>query len=622
MKRIGRMVMGAWAVVAFAATSERPAVASADDAVRTLGFEDASLWNVPSGVTSGTTSTRTQGSAALTLNASGYTVLTSRLLGPLGQVLPTLSFDLKIPDIQPVPPWRGAVQLFVSVPSQNLYNAYLGQVELTGQTPGVFHKQNFTVPSDVLQKLRATYSDLTFSIALNVPSAAGATYVLDNFEVSGAIPPNSTVGAADRLPILGFETPDGWQLNAGQLAGPSSLATQGNFSLGVQPQGYAVLTSKPMPSIGPIDSPLTFDLRMPPEQPNPGWRGAVQLFVSIPSQGVYNAFLGQQELTPLPLQQFSTLQFPVPANLVPALNASYTDLQFSIAFNVPSGATGTYNVDNFRVGALTTPPAVLPHDMPIHRDLVGLVSSGVVHFGADGESAAPPLTLGAFYVEERDPACVPSSTRACRFIVHTARFHAGSFHMVKTDFAGVSIVNQDPFEVVLGGNGPSSLSTSIPSNVLFAFVIDGQNRTFSAFPGSASTLTISNGGAGMISMSAQLTGKVDGHDVNVAFSAVADTPLANRPPSANAGPDQSVSSASACAVDVTLNGSGTSDPDGNLLALRWAEGNVSVGASATAQTRIRHAGPHTFSLLAIDRFGSSSRDDVVVNVNLPPSCPH
>jgi hypothetical protein len=295
--------------------------------MRTLGFEDASLWNSQSGVIAGTTATRTQGSAALTVNASGYTLITSRLLGPLGQVLPTLSFDLKIPDIQPTPPWRGAVQLFVTVPSQNLFNAYLGQVELTGQTPGIFHKQNFTLPPDVLQKLRAAYSDLTFSIVLNVPTASGAQYALDNLEVSGTIPPNSTVGA-DRLPILGFETVDGWQLNTGQLAGLSAFNTQGNFSLGVQPQGYGVLTSKPIPSIGPVESPLKFDLRMPPEQPNASWFGAVQLFVSIPSQGVYNAFLGQQELTPLPLEQFSTLAFPVPANLLAALNASYTDLQF------------------------------------------------------------------------------------------------------------------------------------------------------------------------------------------------------------------------------------------------------------------------------------------------------
>src|SRR4051812_13039412 len=103
MKNIGRIVMGAWAFVAVSATSQQPAVASVDDAMKTLGFEDASLWNSQSGVIAGTTSTRTQGSAALTVNASGFTVLTSRLLGPLGQVLPTLSFDLKIPDIQPKP---------------------------------------------------------------------------------------------------------------------------------------------------------------------------------------------------------------------------------------------------------------------------------------------------------------------------------------------------------------------------------------------------------------------------------------------------------------------------------------------------------------------------------------
>jgi len=535
-----------------------------------------------------------------------------------------LSFDLKLPDIQPPPAWRGAVQLFVSAPSQNLNNAYLGQVELTGQAPGVFHRLSFNVPADVLAKLRATYSDLSFSIALNAPTVSGAQYVLDNFEVSGAIPPNSTVGAADRLPILGFETADGWQLNAGQVQGLSAFnTTQGNFSLGIKPQGYAVLTSKPLPSIGPVDANLSFDIRLPPQQPNPSWYGALQLFVSIPSQGVYNAYLGQQELTPLPLDQFKTVQFSVPSNLVAALNANYTDLQFSIAFNVPSGAPGVYYVDNFRVGALTTPPAVLPHDTPIKRDLAGLVSpgTGVVHFGADGQSAAPSLTLGAFYIEERDKACVPSSTTACRFLVHTARFHTGSFSMFNTNFAGVSIVNQDPFEVVLGGSGPSSLSSPIPSNVLFAFNIDGQQRGFSAFPGAASTVTISPAGSGMISMTAKLQGNIDGHAVNVDFTATADSPLANRPPIANAGPDLTLTSTSQCQASVTLNASATADPDGNLSTLRWMEGSVTLGTGAALPAKFRHAGVHNLSLLAVDSFGSASRDDLVVTVNLPASCP-
>lgn len=369
-----------------------------------------------------------------------------------------------------------------------------------------------------------------------------------------------------------------------------------------------------------MDPTFSFDIRLPSEQINPNWFGAVQMQVSIPSKGVYNAYLGQAELTLLPVGQFSTLQFPVPPALVPALNGSYTDLQFSIVLNLPQGAPGTYNIDNLRVGALTTPPVALPTDTPIRRDLVGLSSTGVVHVGANGESASPALTLGAVYVEERDQACVPSAATACRYIVHLSRFRVGPFSMLSTNFAGAQIFNENPFEVVLGGSGPSSLSSPIPSNVLFAIVVEGQGKGFSAFPGSSSSITINPSGNGIIAMSGQLHTNVDGHGVDFDFSTVADSPLANRPPIANAGPDQSLTSTSVCEVAVTLNGTASSDPDGNLVTWRWLEGKTLWGTGPTLSAKLHHSGTHVLTLSAVDSFGSLSQDSVAITANLPANC--
>jgi len=75
----------------FASTTS--AVASVQDAVSTLGFETVNEWTIRNGTVIGSSPNRTQGAAALAIRPSGYTVLTSRLLGPLGQVMPTVSFD-------------------------------------------------------------------------------------------------------------------------------------------------------------------------------------------------------------------------------------------------------------------------------------------------------------------------------------------------------------------------------------------------------------------------------------------------------------------------------------------------------------------------------------------------
>ena len=98
----------------------------------------------------------------------------------------------------------------------------------------------------------------------------------------------------------------------------------------------------------------------------------------------------------------------------------------------------------------------------------------------------------------------------------------------------------------------------------------------------------------------------------------------NHLPVANAGPDQSF----ACVVSeaqVTLDGSASSDPDGDTLTHEWFAGNVSIGTGASVSVTLT-AGSYAFTLRVTDTKGATSDDSVVVVVavdTIPPvvECP-
>lgn len=604
-------------------TVTTPGFASLQESNSTLGFESTGDWTASGGTIIGTSSTRTQGSASLSVHASGYTTLKSRLLGPLGQVFQSVTFDLGLPSANPTG-WAGAVQLFVSIPSLAVNNAYVGQVDLTGLKAGQFNKIKLAFADDLLQKLRSSYSDLSFTIALNVPTNSSSIYLLDNFEVSSTIPPYGSVGPADAIAILGFEVSNpAWTLTSGTYLGLSTVPTgrQGKFSLAIAPHGYSTLTSPPLPSIGPVASTISFDLWQPALNPAPSTYGAAQLFVSIPSQNVSNAYLGQLDLNSVPRGAFSTLTFPVPADLVSKLNAPYTDLRFMVALNVPINTAATYYVDNFRTGAITTPPSPLPGTTPAHPDLVGLANSGVATLTVDADSVSANVKEGSFYVEEGDKSCVPTATQGCRYIVHLVKLRTGPVAIFGKTQPGFTLFNLVPFELMLGGAGSASLSGKVPANVPFSVSVDDP-KGFSqdVTPNDSTTMTISPAGNGLIAFSSQFQSTVNGHAVALNVAVTANSPLVNRPPLANAGPDQTISS-SYCVGKVQLNGTGSSDPDGNTRTLEWFDGDALVGVGATPTVSIRSPGTHVLTLVATDVFGSQSRDQVSVNAQIPDSCP-
>ena len=88
----------------------------------------------------------------------------------------------------------------------------------------------------------------------------------------------------------------------------------------------------------------------------------------------------------------------------------------------------------------------------------------------------------------------------------------------------------------------------------------------------------------------------------------------NQSPVANAGPDQTVSVGTGCAATVSLNGSGSSDPDGYTLSFQWTNANgTSLGSSAVINLTLG-LGTHTFTLTVNDGKGGTASDSVTITV--------
>jgi hypothetical protein len=238
-----------------AANEELVTGTSALTAQDILGFETLGGWTASSGVVTLTT-TRTQGAAALAVRAPvNYTPIVSAAIGSsaagiagLSAAGSVLNVDLLLPVQQPNPYYFGALQMFVSVPSRSVFNQYLGQVELTGRPLGTFQTLAFSVPDAVRNSLRgATFSDLTFTLALNAPFGATGTYILDNLRVAGVVAADFAISASP----AGLAVPQG-----ASVATTVTIAPTGGFagtvtlSTGALPAGVTATFAPPTVTSG------------------------------------------------------------------------------------------------------------------------------------------------------------------------------------------------------------------------------------------------------------------------------------------------------------------------------------------------------------------------------------
>jgi hypothetical protein len=107
-----------------------------------------------------------------------------------------------------------------------------------------------------------------------------------------------------------------------------------------------------------------------------------------------------------------------------------------------------------------------------------------------------------------------------------------------------------------GANGTISPSGSVAE-------YEGGNRTFTITPNSnyhVADVIVDGGSVGAVT-SYTFTNVTANHTISASFT------LDNQPPTANAGPDQTVTEGST----VSLNGSGSKDPGGSIVQYRWKQ---------------------------------------------------
>ena len=274
-------------------------------------------------------------------------------------------------------------QLRVNVANMTVAGASLGDVVVSNTTPAAvtttFNSEGpptFSVAGGALNLLvsgtvagvRSSFvTGTTAPLALTATSSGfglTGTFAIHNVDASGK-PLTVTVGAnisgtpanAQQLAcagetgiqrLFGFEDALSWSSTQATLSPVTAPVTQGCGALGIAGQGYMTIASAPFATSALTPGPaLSVDLFIPGNQPNQFYLGALQMYLSCPSGNVFNAYIGQAELTGKPQNAYSTFRYPLPSTVTSTLQKSLSDCSVSLALNV--NQTGrSWILDNLR----------------------------------------------------------------------------------------------------------------------------------------------------------------------------------------------------------------------------------------------------------------------------------
>jgi len=190
--------------------------------------------------------------------------------------------------------------------------------------------------------------------------------------------------------------------------------------------------------------------------------------------------------------------------------------------------------------------------------------------------------------------------------------------------AGPDQTVNEGISVTLDGSNSSDPDDGIASYLWEQ--IGGPVVTLSGTAEVQPTFTAPNVGPNGASLTFQVT-VTDSGGLQSADTCIVTVSWVNLPPTANAGPDQTVNEG----ISVTLDGSNSSDPDDGIASYQWTQlGGTPVTLSNTTVFRPSFTAPNvgpggaslTFQLTVTDNNGLQSTDSCIVNitwVNLSPT---
>jgi len=163
----GATVTGNVAISA-STTSPNATCGDATPLQQLLGFESTAYWSSPQIAPALTSSLKTQGCFGLEVGGGNFrTVNSTKFATPLPGTTGTLALDVFNPPNPPNPFWLGAVQMYLTCPSANFNNQYIGQVDLTGKPLNKFSTLLFPIPGPIKTVLQGSHPDCFFSIGVN-----------------------------------------------------------------------------------------------------------------------------------------------------------------------------------------------------------------------------------------------------------------------------------------------------------------------------------------------------------------------------------------------------------------------------------------------------------------------
>ncbi len=238
--------------------------------------------------------------------------------------------------------WIGGIQLSGEVASAGVYGTYIGDISLNNIARGEWVEIRAALPSSLRNALRGNYPGAMVRTFVNAgvegiqvrglrTTGGGFTQPRSSF-VHGTRP------NVDTFPLFDFEE-DGWTSPTNNLMLDAMSKSSGDYSALIDTGGWSEIVSRDFATseIPALGDKLAIDVFAPESLPNPYWGGALQAYLTCPSEGVWSGYIGQVDLTHLYLNAWNTVEILLPVHLRDTLESDANDCSLKLTLNVHQG---------------------------------------------------------------------------------------------------------------------------------------------------------------------------------------------------------------------------------------------------------------------------------------------